>query len=420
MGLEPTGRKQSGRRAGGLWDRSRGAEVTARSSRALDVLFLTALPPYPSGIATMSAQLLAGLRRLGHRVRSLAPITPATLREDNALGVTRFTVPHFELADCPLSRVAREREGREIRRGLEALIAAERPHLLVTGREMYARHVDGVARSHGIPWVLIAHGYPTWNILNGTYPRALAARFFGHCRRAALIITPATHWAARLRRSGLPGVVSIPNPVDLRRFSPGPWSAALRQMLRVRPDDTVVLHASNLQTVKRPLDLVASSQAVLAHQPRTVYVILGDGPHRRAMETECRRLGVGDHFRFPGWVIHERMPDYLRLADLVLVPSELELQAMVYLEAQACGKTILASDVPGAREVITDGETGLLFRMGDVGELAARTLEALRDPAGWKAIGQRARVRVRVHAADRIARRYAASFAAVVRRHGRP
>jgi glycosyltransferase involved in cell wall biosynthesis len=58
------------------------------------------------------------------------------------------------------------------------------------------------------------------------------------------------------------------------------------------------------------------------------------------------------------------VPDYINLADVVVMPSEREGQSLVYLEAQACGKLIVASDIPAAREVITDGETGLLFERG--------------------------------------------------------
>jgi glycosyltransferase involved in cell wall biosynthesis len=56
------------------------------------------------------------------------------------------------------------------------------------------------------------------------------------------------------------------------------------------------------------------------------------------------------------------MPDYINLADIVVMPSAAETQALVYLETQACARLLLASDIPGAREVIVDGETGLLFR----------------------------------------------------------
>ena len=65
--------------------------------------------------------------------------------------------------------------------------------------------------------------------------------------------------------------------------------------------------------------------------------------------------------RFAGWIDYARMPDYINLGDIVVMPSESEGLARVYLEAQACARVLVASDIPPAREVVTEGETGLLF-----------------------------------------------------------
>jgi 1,2-diacylglycerol 3-alpha-glucosyltransferase len=89
--------------------------------------------------------------------------------------------------------------------------------------------------------------------------------------------------------------------------------------------------------------------------PRLLYIIVGDGPGRVQLEAQCRGKGIVDRFRFPGWIEHTRMPDYLRLADIVVMPSESEGQSLVYLEAQACGRVLLASRIEGAR-IIRDGE----------------------------------------------------------------
>jgi L-malate glycosyltransferase len=74
-----------------------------------------------------------------------------------------------------------------------------------------------------------------------------------------------------------------------------------------------------------------------------------------------------------------RMPDYINLADGVLMPSEREGQSLVYLETQACGRVLIASDIPPAREIIVQGQTGLLFRLGDVADFAAKILMTARE-----------------------------------------
>ena len=103
----------------------------------------------------------------------------------------------------------------------------------------------------------------------------------------------------------------------------------------------------------------------------------------------------------------------MRLADLVAMPSGSEGQALVHLEAQACARVLLASDIPAAREVIEPGRTGLLFPAGDVSALTDATLRAAHDPALRTLIGCQARERVRVHALPDTVATYEQTLAAV-------
>jgi 2-deoxystreptamine N-acetyl-D-glucosaminyltransferase/2-deoxystreptamine glucosyltransferase len=206
------------------------------------------------------------------------------------------------------------------------------------------------------------------------------------------LIAVAPHLAGALARLGLDGVHVIENPVDAERFAPRPKDPSLMAMLAVGRDDVVVGHASKLAPEKRPLDIVLSAERALRSNPRLLYLILGDGPLRAAMQEACARSGVADRFRFAGWLDHATVPAYLNLADIVVMPSEpLEGRSSVYLETQACGRVLLASDIPAACEVVVDGGTGLLFRKGDVAHLAERTLEAAGDPGLRATIGMRAR-----------------------------
>ena len=159
-------------------------------------------------------------------------------------------------------------------------------------------------------------------------------------------------------------------------------------------------HASKLAPVKRPLDIVLAAERALPAEPRLLYLILGDGPLRAPMEEACAQRGITSRFRFAGWIDHATVPDHLSLADVVVMPSELEGQSLVYLETQASGRVLLASDIPAAREFIVDGETGLLFRKGDVGHLAHRMLEVAGNPSWRRAIGLRARRAAEAHALE--------------------
>ncbi len=185
--------------------------------------------------------------------------------------------------------------------------------------------------------------------------------------------------------------------------------------LAIQNDKIVVLHISNLKMVKRPLDIVNSAAGVLKKNSNLMYVIVGDGPCAGVMEEACRQKRISENFRFVGWLDHDHVSDYVNLADIVVMPSDFEVQALVYLETQACARLILASDISAAREVIVDGESGLLFRKGDIDDLTAKTLLAAGDSALRAEIGRKARERVKAHSIDDAVSAYAATLEDVVR-----
>jgi teichuronic acid biosynthesis glycosyltransferase TuaC len=74
-----------------------------------------------------------------------------------------------------------------------------------------------------------------------------------------------------------------------------------------------------------------------------VYVIVGEGLCRQSMEDFCVERRLVERFRFIGWVDYARLPRYMNLADLVIMPSESDGLARVYLEAQACARLLVAA-----------------------------------------------------------------------------
>lgn len=375
--------------------------MTAKQRGGLRILFVGPLPPMTSGSSHVCAQLLCGLVRLGHRVRGLAAVTPEAVCAAEAfasahpeLHLAWYQMPYFERFPNPAPKTYREHEGRQIRARLHALIDGERPDVVVIGREILAWHVPNVALAHGIPSVMLVHGGPSTQIIYGVYPKDLVRPLLDQFRKVNIIVAVAKHWARSLQTLGLNNVRSVSNPVDLERFCPQPKENSLRHSLDIDDDQEIVLHASNLQPEKRVIELIRSAERVLCRNPSLMYLVLGDGAGRAALESECRKSGVANRFRFLGWIDHDCMPQYLNLADVVVMPSESETQSLVYLETQACARPLLASDIPAAHEVVTNGETGLLFRSGSVDDLAAKTIVTVRDPQLRARIGRAARAYV--------------------------
>lgn len=113
-------------------------------------------------------------------------------------------------------------------------------------------------------------------------------------------------------------------------------------------------------------------------------LIVGTGPDERMLQQSSKDLGVADYVVFTGRIAHDAAVRAYDAIDLLVYPRlPMRLTEMVTplkpLEAMALGKAIVASDVGGHRELIEDGSTGVLFRAGDSGALAAAILRVMED-----------------------------------------
>jgi glycosyltransferase involved in cell wall biosynthesis len=354
----------------------------------------------------------------------LASITSAAERETRAFDATRpqlemcrFPVPFYFNEPYQAPPPAWEEATRAgVRSGLERMIADSRPDVLVV-REGWVPYSNDVAERHSIPTLAMVRGNPTSAILSGTYPAELSEEFFDELRKTEQVVTVARHFLPGLKQAGFEDVCSIPNAVDTASFAPGAKCATLSARLGIDGSDIVALHPAQIKSVKRPMDIVRSAPAVLGRQPNVLYLIVGEGPLLEDMQAVADELGVRERFRFEPFVAYEAMPDYMNLADLVVMPSEREGLARVYLEAQACGKALIASDIAAAQEVVIHGQTGLLFPMGDLDDMAEKIVQGAGDPVLRAKIGTAARAHVlRHHDLETIAGEYLTLMRDLVRR----
>jgi glycosyltransferase involved in cell wall biosynthesis len=208
------------------------------------------------------------------------------------------------------------------------------------------------------------------------------------------------------------GVRVIRNPVDTSIFHPG--EGTLRAGLAVGAGDIVVAHVSNLKAQKRPLDIVVAAETALARDPRLLFVIAGEGRCRAELESEASARGLAERFRFLGWIEHRAVAELFRSADMLVMPSWFEAQALVYLEAQACGCALIASDIPAARVVVEHGVDGMLFPLGDTDALAAAIVELAVDRPLREALVVRALDQVGAHSLPLVTDEYELAFRSLI------
>jgi N-acetyl-alpha-D-glucosaminyl L-malate synthase BshA len=143
-----------------------------------------------------------------------------------------------------------------------------------------------------------------------------------------------------------------------------------------RPDEAILMHLSNFRPVKRVVDVVKVFARVARELPAQL-VLVGDGPDRSTAEWLAHDLQINDKIHFMGK--QERVNELLPLADLMVMPSELESFGLAALEAMACKVPSIATRVGGVPELIDDGVTGLLYPVGNVEDMAEGAVRLLKD-----------------------------------------
>jgi L-malate glycosyltransferase len=173
------------------------------------------------------------------------------------------------------------------------------------------------------------------------------------------------------------------------------YCRAADQSLRTEwaPDgEPILMHLSNFRPVKRITDVVEIFALVREKLPAKL-VMIGDGPDRGTAEWLVRQKGISSDVFFVGKQGH--VQDFLGMADLFLLPSDLESFGLAALEAMACEVPVIASNVGGLPEVVTNGVDGYLVEPRDVESAAKHAVELLsRDDRG-REMGRQARISAR-------------------------
>ncbi len=141
----------------------------------------------------------------------------------------------------------------------------------------------------------------------------------------------------------------------------------------------LVGYLGRLKKYKSIDHLISAFAIVRQHLPEARLLVVGEGDARPELEELTRKLGLTGSVEFAGFVDEQEKVRLLQAMHVVANPSAKEGWGLTVLEANACGVPVVASDVPGLRDAVRDGETGLLYDYGDVEELAEKLLLVLRD-----------------------------------------
>jgi glycosyltransferase involved in cell wall biosynthesis len=200
-------------------------------------------------------------------------------------------------------------------------------------------------------------------------------------------------------------IVTFPWGVDLSHFSPTPvqTEGPVFTLLSTRSWEPIygvdviarafVLAARQLNgAYASPLHHTGGTLAEpTSGAPLLRLIMLGNGSQAAELRQIFIQGGVEDQVLFPGQVSQSDLPHSYRMADLYVAASHSDGTSISLLEAMACGRPVLVSDIPGNREWVTPGEQGWLFRPGDPHALAEGILQAVARRSELAALGQTAR-----------------------------
>jgi glycosyltransferase involved in cell wall biosynthesis len=185
-------------------------------------------------------------------------------------------------------------------------------------------------------------------------------------------------------------VRKIHNGIDSAAFARRPGvRERMRESIGIPLDAPVLGAIGRLESEKR-FDLLLEIAAAL--DTRAFVVIAGDGSLRPALERQAAALGISDRVKLLG--LRRDPADVHHAFDVYVQTSEREGIPNALLEAMAVGTAIVATDVGGTRELITDGVHGRLAPRADLAALTAAVRDTLNDPKGAAARVQAARTRV--------------------------
>ena len=381
----------------------------------MDVLFLTHAFPRAVGDPPGSfiLRLATALASEGVTATVLTPHAPGLPARDTIGGISvhrfRYAPESYETLAYTGTMAEQVRSAWSARAALVGLLA----RLLVDGARMRRTLRPALVHAHwwfpsglagatlsavsGVPLVTTLHG----SDVRLATPGSLAASLYAGVARRSRAVTAVSSWLAARARSLAPSVSEptvAPMPAAVELFTPraGP------------PGDERLLFVGRLSEQKG----LATLLRALAELPTSVTLdVIGDGPDREPLRALAATLGVSGRVRWRDAMPQSALADHYRAATALVVPSVEEGLGLVAVEAHLCQTPVVAFDSGGLRDVVADGETGILVPRIDAPSLAAGIARLLSRADKGTALGIEGRRRaLERFSPEAVARRYAGIY----------
>lgn len=284
---------------------------------------------------------------------------------------------------------------------LRTLLLTHRPQFLHIGQVLPVGTAALLAnRIMRVPTIVYTHGMDLLLAKRAPWKRWLAGRVL---RRAHTVVANSAFTASVARSFGVDAdrIVIVPPGVSFWPPSSDPeLEGRLRADIGARQDTTVLLSVCRL-VPRKGVAAVLDAVAALPETVHVLYCIAGEGPERQLLQRRVQTLGIHHRVRFFGAIDDATLRALYAVADVFVLATEparggsdVEGFGIVYLEANAYGKPVIAADVGGVREAVLDGMTGILVPPRDAQSLREALLLLAGDSALRARLGAAGRRRV--------------------------
>ena len=268
----------------------------------------------------------------------------------------------------------------------------DRPDLIFCGHVNFSPVARWLKRIAGIPFIAIGHGLDVWNVRREGVRRAVPAadRALAVSHFTADSMTKA--FGMHRDQIGL-----LPNTFDSETFVPGLKPHYLLKRFMLSLEQPVILTVARLAGEDRfkGYDQVLRALPAVRHAvPQVRYILGGKGPDKPRLEELVRDLRLEDVVTFAGYIPDHELCGFYNLCDVFAMPSKAEGFGIVFLEALACGKPVIAGNKDGSVDAVMNGKLGVLVDPDNVAEITdalmlvltkRHPLEILQDPERLRA-----------------------------------
>jgi len=312
---------------------------------------------------------------------------------------------------------------------LKRVIAIEQPDVLhVHSPALNVLPALVLGRQIGIPVVYEIRAF--WEdaaVDHGSYPefswkyRLVHALETWACRRVSHLAVLCEGIKQDLQKRGIVEnhMTIVPNGIHAEDFQLCPADEELRYAWGL--DGKIVIGFVGSFYRYEGLDLLVEAFAkLLKKHNNLVLLLVGGGEMEDELKAQVQRMALGSHVIFPGRISHERIPGVYGLFDFLVYPrNSIRLTELVTplkpLEAMAMEKPVVASDIGGHRELIRDGETGVLFQAGNVDALVKALEAIICDPPRVQRLVQQGKAWViRERSWEKIVKQYSSIYQKVL------